>query len=98
MKINHNDTNGLTGATDPTVRAAATRGSEAGKPSTPSASGDQLTISPEARLLQAARDAEPSAIRQDVVDRARKALDAGQVGTDASSLANALIDDWMQKL
>ena len=97
MKINHNDTNGLTGATDPSLRVAGTRGSGAGKPSTPAASGDQLTISPEARLLQVARDAEPPAIRQDVVERARKALEAGQVGNDASSLANALIDDLLPK-
>jgi flagellar biosynthesis anti-sigma factor FlgM len=96
MKINHNDTNGLTGATDPLARAAATRGSEATKPSTPSASGDQLTLSPEARLLQAAGGSEPPAIRQDVVERARKALDAGQVGNDATSLADAIIDDWIK--
>ncbi len=98
MKINHNDTNGLTGATDPLVRAANARGSEAGKPSTPSASGDQLTISPEARLLQVAKDAQPPAIRQDVVERARKALDAGQIGNDAGSLADAIINDWIKPL
>jgi flagellar biosynthesis anti-sigma factor FlgM len=97
MKINHNDTNGLTGATESLVRGVTSRGSEAGKASTPAASGDQLTVSPEARLLQVAQDAEPPAIRQDVVERARKALDAGQVGNDASSLANAIIDDWIGK-
>jgi flagellar biosynthesis anti-sigma factor FlgM len=97
MKINPNDTNGLTGATDPVVRPANTRGSETAKSSTPSASGDQLTLSPEARLLQAAKDAEPPAIRQDLVERARKAMDAGKVGNDASSLANAIIDDWIEK-
>jgi flagellar biosynthesis anti-sigma factor FlgM len=97
MKINPNDTNGLTGALDPAVRPANTRGSEAGKPSTTLASGDQLSISPEARLLQVAQDAEQPAIRQDLVERARKAMEAGKVGNDASSLANAIIDDWIEK-
>lgn len=98
MKINHNDTNGLAGATDGLGRVATPRGSEAAKSSTPSASGDQLSISPEARLLQIAQDGQPPAIRQDAVARARKALEAGQVGSDASSLANAIIDDLMTKL
>ena len=45
-------------------------------------------------LLQSATG--EAEIRQDVIERARKLLDAGQVGNDAGSLANAIIDDWLK--
>jgi flagellar biosynthesis anti-sigma factor FlgM len=95
MKINNDNTGALTGAADGLVRVTNDAGSQAAaKPQAPASSGDQLTLSPEARLLQSATG--EAEIRQDVVERARQLLDAGKVGNDAGALANAIIDDWLK--
>ena len=68
-----------------------------GKAQSSSAQADQLRLSPEARALKAVADkaAEPPAIRQDVVDRARALLDADTLGDDPAQLADAIIDDLL---
>lgn len=59
--------------------------------------GDRVQLSPDAALAQSALQAagQTPAIRQDVVERARKALDAGQIGNDPERLADRLIDQML---
>ncbi|BCS33515.1 hypothetical protein TBR22_A27420 [Luteitalea sp. TBR-22] len=61
--------------------------------------GDRVEVSADARLLGKAVDAANKApeIRQDVVDRAKAKLAAGQVGNDAGRLADRLIDSLLSK-
>ncbi len=60
--------------------------------------GDQVRLSHDVQAVQAAASAAQQApeIRQDVVDRMRALLDAGQVGSDLGKLADALLDHWIQ--
>jgi flagellar biosynthesis anti-sigma factor FlgM len=77
---------------------AGERASAASGPGGASASTDQVSLSPEAQLAQAATAAaeQAPAIRNDVVDRMRALLDQGQVGNDTEKLAGALIDHWLE--
>jgi flagellar biosynthesis anti-sigma factor FlgM len=61
--------------------------------------GDRVEVSADARLLGKAVEAASKApeIRQDVVDRAKAKLAAGQVGNDAGRLADRLIDSLLSK-
>lgn len=72
-------------------RAQETRGKAEG--------GDRVEVSADARLLGKAVDAANKApeIRQDVVDRAKAKLEAGQVGNDAGRLADRLIDSLLSR-
>lgn len=58
--------------------------------------GDQVTLSPAARLMQGIEQAAAHgpAIRQDVVDRMRALFDKGELASDPSALAECIIDDW----
>ena len=96
MKINSETPSPLTGATDPLGRTAETTSATGGKAPASATQGDQLTVSPEARQLQAAA-AEPPAVRADVVARMRELLNQGQVGNDPAALADSIIDDWLDK-
>ena len=62
-------------------------------------SGDRVQVSADARLLGKAVDAASKApeIRQDVVERAKAKLAAGEVGNDANRLADRLIDSLLAK-
>jgi flagellar biosynthesis anti-sigma factor FlgM len=59
--------------------------------------GDRVQFSADARLLgSAVRAAEQApAIRQDVVERARARLEAGQIGADPARLADRIIDSLL---
>ena len=61
--------------------------------------GDRVEVSDDARLLGKAVDAASKApeIRQDVVDRAKAKLAAGEIGNDADRLADRLIDSLLSK-
>lgn len=61
--------------------------------------GDRVEVSADARLLGKAVDAAAKApeIRQDVVERAKARLAAGEIGNDASRLADRLIDSLLTK-
>jgi len=63
------------------------------------AGGDRVEVSADARLLGKAVDAASKApeIRQDVVDRAKARLAAGEIGNDAGRLADRLIDSLLSK-
>jgi flagellar biosynthesis anti-sigma factor FlgM len=96
MKIQNDNPGALTSATD-ALAPATDQTASAGKAQMPSAQADQITLSPEARVLKAIADraAEPLAVRQDVVDRMRALVDAGTLGDDPARLADAIIDDWL---
>ena len=84
------------GQTQQVQKAAQQRAQDArGK----AAGGDRVEVSADARLLGKAVDAANKApeIRQDVVDRAKAKLAAGQVGNDAGRLADRLIDSLLSK-
>lgn len=61
------------------------------------AGGDRVEVSSDARLMSTAlQEASKSpAIRQDVVDRARQKLAAGEVGNDPLRLADRMIDSLL---
>lgn len=61
--------------------------------------GDRVEVSADARLLGKAVDAAAKApeIRQDVVERAKAKLAAGEIGNDANRLADRLIDSLLAK-
>ena len=60
---------------------------------------DRVEVSKDAQLmtsaLKAAQDA--PAVRQDVVERARQALNNGEVGKDSRKLADKLIDTLLNR-
>ena len=58
-------------------------------------SADSLTLSPELRMLKATGQGDTVAVRADVVERMRQMLADGEIGNDASALADALIDSWL---
>ena len=61
------------------------------------ATGDRVQVSADARLYGAAMAAAEQApdIRQDVVERARARLAAGEVGNDPARLADRIIDSLL---
>lgn len=61
--------------------------------------GDRVEVSADARLLGRALDTASKTpdIRQDVVDRARARLEAGEIGNDPVRLADRLIDSLLSK-
>src|SRR5215471_6396488 len=96
MKIENDKPNPLTGQTDalsPTAPAGAAPASNTA--SAPANAADQLTLSAEAQLLNAAADAAAGdpAVRSELVEKMRALLADGKIGTDADSLAESLIDD-----
>ena len=58
---------------------------------------DRLEVSKDAQLVSTALKTASSApdIRADVVERARKALEAGQVGKDTQALADRMLDSLL---
>ncbi len=59
--------------------------------------GDRVEVSADARLLSSALSAAERApeIRQDVVERARQKLEAGEIGNDPARLADRIIDSLL---
>jgi flagellar biosynthesis anti-sigma factor FlgM len=59
---------------------------------------DQVKVSDSAALAETARQAAVGApeIRQDLVQRMRAKLEAGEVGKDAESLADSMIDSMLE--
>ncbi len=62
-----------------------------------SAGGDRVEVSADARLLSRAVSAAEQApeIRQDVVERAKQKLAAGEIGNDPARLADRIIDSLL---
>lgn len=63
------------------------------------ATQDRVDVSSDARLLDAAVRAVSQApeVRQDVVERARRKLAAGEVGNDVERLADKIIDSLLSR-
>lgn len=61
------------------------------------AGGDRVEVSGDARLMSTALQeaSKAPAIRQDVVERARQKLAAGEVGNDVLRLADRMIDSLL---
>lgn len=59
--------------------------------------GDRVEVSADARLLSTAVSAAEQSpeIRQDVVERARQKLEAGEIGNDPARLADRIIDSLL---
>jgi flagellar biosynthesis anti-sigma factor FlgM len=58
---------------------------------------DRLEVSKDAQLVSTALKTASTTpdIRQDVVERAKKALEAGQVGKDSQALADKMLDNLL---
>ena len=97
MKIEADPLRMQPGATDPLGRAVPTQSGSQGSPGNTAAAGDQLQLSEAAKMVRAAIEAATSLpdVRQDLVDRMRALLNEGQVGADASRLADAIIERWL---
>jgi flagellar biosynthesis anti-sigma factor FlgM len=98
MKIENDKPNALTGQTDALAPTTPAGSSPAGKTTPAQSQADQLTLSPEAQLLKAAADAAAGdpAVRAELVEKMRALLAEGNIGTDADSLAESLIDDVLK--
>ena len=99
MKIEGNAPNqpSPTEQTRQTEKAAPTRAT-VGETS-PAAADDRVNLSTDARLVAEVVRAVNQApeIRQDLVERARAKLEAGEVGADLNRLADRLIDDLLSR-
>ena len=95
MKIDSNSPSIASGATD-AVTAPGHQRSGAAASNQPPAQRDQVTLSPEARLLQAAASTtDGPVVRGDVVARMRELMETGELGADATKLADAVIANWL---
>lgn len=93
MKISNDRLDVLGGAealADKTDKKASGAGQVPAGPST-----DSLTLSPELRMLQATAQGDSVGVRDDVVARMRQMMLDGEIGSDVSALADALIDSWL---
>jgi len=85
-------------ATDGTTRTGRDASVRPGGVPAAGTPADRVELSSEAGLrtaaLRAAEDA--SGIRTDLVERMRELLDAGRVGSDSRTLADAIIDDLLK--
>src|SRR5262245_24084982 len=98
MKI---DSNRQTGDTDATSRLEKTGKADRakhGKGTAPS-SQDRVEVSDDAKLLNDALKAvqDSSDVRPDVVERAKKLLESGELGKDSHKLADRLIGEMLKK-
>ncbi len=96
MKIEGDRTYGVQDA----QQAAQTDRTQSGRDARhggPQSTGDRVEVSADARLLSSALAAAEKApeIRQDVVERARQKLEAGEIGNDPARLADRIIDSLL---
>jgi len=93
MKIEGTSPNLESVATPQAGRVGTGRGKDARAGSAPEAT-DRVEVSGDAALAAAARRAADQApnIRQDLVERMRAKLEAGEIGNDHERLADRLID------
>jgi flagellar biosynthesis anti-sigma factor FlgM len=95
MKINSYGSDIRNQPLDGVGRPAAAAGNDAAPTSAPAAAtGDQLQLSSDARLMETAMRAvqQMPDIRGDVVERMQALLAKGQIGNDPHALADTLID------
>ncbi|MFN8057693.1 MAG: flagellar biosynthesis anti-sigma factor FlgM [Vicinamibacterales bacterium] len=94
MKIESNGANSVQQA-DEAQQAERSSAARTPKEAHGASRSDRVDVSSDARLvsdaLKAASDA--PAIRQDAVERAKKKLESGELGSDPYKLADRIIDD-----
>lgn len=99
MKIDGNRQADATSDAEATRRLDQARKTERTAGERQTDKSDRVEVSKDAQLmtsaLKAAQDA--PAIRQDVVERARQALEKGEVGNDSRKLADKLIDTLLNR-
>ncbi|MEQ1759087.1 MAG: flagellar biosynthesis anti-sigma factor FlgM [Vicinamibacterales bacterium] len=98
MRIDHKGINPATVSLESTERTEADKRTGKGS-STRGSQGDSLQLSSEAQLLHSALKAagDAPATRADKVEAARQKLAAGELGKDAGTLADRLIDDLLER-
>jgi len=98
MKIDGNRPAHDASATDATRRTGKDAAVHQGSGVAPAATGDRVELSGDAALRADALKAANAApdIRTELVDRLREKLNAGQIGSDAGALADAILDDQLK--
>jgi len=100
MRIDQNQPAVETGASDRISGGSADKSARAG---TQGSAEDRVEVSDDLKRVQrivadVVQDmAAAPAVRQDVVDRARALLEAGDVGRDSGALADAIINDLIDR-
>lgn len=97
MKIEGDRTFGVTDAQQSTQAERIQNGRDQNRAAASGSGGDRVEVSADARLLSSAVAAAEEApeIRQDVVERARQKLAAGEIGNDPARLADRIIDSLL---
>jgi flagellar biosynthesis anti-sigma factor FlgM len=97
MKIDGGRPNAEALGTQRVDQASVDRSSKTGRRA--DSGGDSVQVSSDAQLVSTAVSAVTAApsIRQDKVDAARKAIEAGRVGNDPYSLADKMIDSLLER-
>ena len=98
MKIHGDIPSRLTGAAEQLGQVTDKASAAQKKGEAARTGADQLTLSPEAKLMKSLSEQTGDAptVRQEVVDRMKELLDKGAVGNDAAKLADSIIDDWLK--
>lgn len=86
-----------TDGADALKRATGDSAAQRSAPGQPQPSRDRVDVSSDAQLLASMLDAaqRAPAIRTELVERARRMLEAGEVGRDGAKLADRLIDSLL---
>jgi flagellar biosynthesis anti-sigma factor FlgM len=100
MRIDGNRPNSDEIAAQKLERALAEGGRAASGAPQRTAGGDRVELSADAALAQEAvkAAAEGEAIRPEVVERARRLLAEGKLGSDAHALADSLIESMLERI
>jgi hypothetical protein len=97
MKIDGNRPAQDTQAADAARRAGNEAALRQGGRVSPAGAGDRVELSGDAALRVAALNAalDAPSIRPDAVQRAREKVERGEIGTDSTRLADAILDDLL---
>lgn len=99
MKIDPNRLAGDTEGAEALKRTTGDRAVQRSGAARPAPARDRVDVSSDAQLLASLMDAaeRAPAIRTEVVERARRMLEAGEIGRDGGKLADRLIDHLLGK-
>lgn len=97
MKIEHKAPGTSPARTEEAARTAETATPTPRPAAGSPGSGDRFTLSADAQIVQSAiaQAGNQPDIRDTLVNRMRELLDRGELGNDASRLADAMIDRWL---
>jgi flagellar biosynthesis anti-sigma factor FlgM len=99
MKIDGNRQAGATSDAEATKRLDQARKTERTAVERQADKSDRVEVSKDAQLMTSALKAaqEAPAVRQDAVERAKLALEKGEIGNDSRKLADKLIDTLLNR-